>query len=102
MASTPSTEGESETMKRHIIRSIRLAHCKRGPDRCEECRTTTGEAICLLDICPPDPGCVQRRVIEVEVDGQSTWREYDVIRSFASEAEARDYAAREGIKDVEI
>jgi hypothetical protein len=59
-------------------------------------------AICVLDICPPNPGCVQRRVVRVEWAGEATWREYDVIRSFENEAEAREYAAKEGIGDVEI
>ena len=86
----------------HIIRRIRLAHCKRGPATCEKCREMDAEPICLLDICPPDPGLMQRRVIEVEGDGEVTWREFDVVLVFDSEEEARAYAAMEGIEDVEI
>ena len=86
----------------YIIRRIRLAHCKRGPATCEKCREMDAERICLLDICPPDPGLKQRRVIEVEVDGEETWHEFDVVRAFDSEEEARAYAEMEGIKDVEI
>jgi len=79
-----------------------LAHCKRGPATCEKCREMDAERICLLDICPPDPGQQQRRVIEVEVDGDVTWCEFDVVRVFDSEEEARAYAELEGIEDVEI
>jgi hypothetical protein len=94
-------EGEKR-MSCTIIRRIRLAHCKRGPAVCEKCREMDVERICLLDICPPDQGLMQRRVIEVEVDGEVTWREFDVIRAFDSEEEARAYAETEGIKDVKV
>jgi hypothetical protein len=60
------------------------------------------ERICLLDICPPDAGLVQRRVIEVTIDGQTEWREFDVVRAFADEGEAAAYAAQNGIEDVVI
>jgi hypothetical protein len=56
--------------------------------------------ICLLDIDPPDAGIVQRRVLEVVIDGDSVWREYDVVRSFNDETEAREYAAEQGINDI--
>ena len=87
-------------MPHPIIRTIRLAHCKLGPERCEPCRTMSEERICLLDVDPPGRGLQQRRVIEVEVHGERVWREYDVLRSFADEREAREYAAEHGIRDV--
>jgi hypothetical protein len=86
----------------HIIRKIRLAHCKRGPAVCEKCRQMDVERICLLDICPPDAGQMQRRVIEVLVDGKTEWHEFDVVRMFADEQEAKAYAAQNGIEDVVI
>jgi hypothetical protein len=86
----------------HIIRRIRIAHCKRGPEVCEKCREMDAERICLLDVCPPDPGQVQRRVIEVTVNGQTEWREFDVLRVFADKQEAAAYAAQNGIKNVAI
>lgn len=85
-----------------IIRRIRIAHCKRGPATCEKCREMDVEKICLLDICPPNPGQVQRQVIEVEAEGNVTWLEFDVARVFDSAEEARAYAEAEGIEDVEI
>lgn len=86
----------------HIIRKIRLAHCKRGPAVCEKCRQMDVERICLLDICPPDAGQMQRRVIEVTVDGETEWREFDVVKVFANKKEAAAYAAQNGIEDIAI
>jgi hypothetical protein len=83
-----------------IIARVRLAHCKKGPQVCEKCREMVVEKICLLDVDPPDQGMVQRRVMSVEIAGQAVWREYDIVRSFAGEREAREYAAAQGITDV--
>ncbi len=102
------TESISEDAKRndpmphHIIRLIFLSHCKRGPENCQKCRAMGGPRICLLDIAPPDQGMVQRRVIELQIDGERAWREFDVIRVFADEAEARAYAAANGIDDIDM
>lgn len=85
-----------------IIRTIRVAHCKRGPSICEECREMDAERICLLDIYPPGEGKMQRRAIEVSIGGERVWREFDVARMFDSEEEARAYAEENGIEDVEF
>jgi len=50
------------------------------------------ERICLLDVCPPDAGKVQRRVIQVEVGGEEVWREFDIVRTFEGKEEAIEYA----------
>ena len=81
----------------YLLTAVTLAHCQRGPERCEKCREMAVEQICLLDICPPDQGLVARRVIEVIVDGQSEWREFDIIRTFDSWEEARSYLRSENI-----
>jgi 8-oxo-dGTP diphosphatase len=86
----------------YILRRIRMAHCKRGPALCEQCRQMDVERICLLDICPPHAGEVQRRVIAVRHGAEQVWREFDVVRTFESEAEARQYAVEHGIEDVEL
>jgi len=52
-------------MSCYIIRKIRIAHYKRGPAICDKCREMNEERICLLDICPPHVGEIQRRVIQV-------------------------------------
>lgn len=89
-------------MTHHIIRLISMSHCKRGPEHCPKCRAMGGPRICLLDIAPPDQGMVQRRVIELQIDGERAWREFDVIRVFADEAEARAFAAENGIDDIDL
>ena len=89
-------------MECHIIRRMRLAHCKRGPEVCEQCREMDQEQICLLDICSPDAGMIQRRVLPVTVDGEEVWREFDIIKVFETEAEAQEYATANGIVHVEL
>ena len=89
-------------MTRHIIRRIRLAHCARGPERCEQCREMDHEAPCLLDIAPADAGLVTRRVLAITVDGEPAWREFDVVRVFADDDAARAYAAQNSVDDVEF
>ncbi len=94
--------GDEPVPQRYIIRRIRLAHCKRGPEVCEQCREMDVERICLLDINPPHPGEVQRRVIQVAVGGEEVWREFDVVMAFECEEDARVYAAEHGVEDVEM
>ena len=89
-------------MSRYIIRKIRLAHCKRGPARCKQCREMDAGRICLLDTEPPRPGESQRRLIQVHLDVEAFWREYDVVRLFANEAEAREFARENRIEDVSL
>ena len=89
-------------MSRYIIRKIRLAHCKRGPEICEKCREMDQGKICLLDISPPQMGKIQRRVIKVSRGDEQVWREFDVIRAFESSEEALAYADEHAIDDVEL
>jgi hypothetical protein len=58
------------------------------------------ERICLLDICPPRVGEIQRRVIQVNMEGETVWREFDIVRVFESEEEAKEYANKNAIEDV--
>jgi len=81
-------------MPGYVIRRIRIAHCKRGPARCDKCREMDAERICLLDICPE--GEMQRRAIQV----RGVWREFDVLKMFDSEEAAQAYADEHGIEDV--
>jgi len=90
------------TLPRYIIRKMRMAHCKRGPALCEECQRMDVERVCLLDISPPHPGEVQRRVIAVQHGGRQAWREFDIVRTFESEEEARQYAIEHEIQDVDL
>ena len=89
-------------MSYYIIRKIRIAHCKKGPSICDKCRAMDAERICLLDICPPRVGEIQRRVIQVNMEGETVWREFDIVRAFESDEEAREYADHHAIEDVEF
>lgn len=97
----PKTPGVN-AMPKYIIRNIRLAHCARGPKMCAKCREMDEPKICLLDIDPPNQGREARRTIEVEINGKREWREFDVVKTFADESEARRYAAENGIKDLDL
>ena len=55
-----------------------------------------------MDVCPPDAGKVQRRVIQVDVGGEKVWREFDIVRTFEGKEGAIEYADKNGIKDVEF
>lgn len=44
---------------------------------------------------------VQRRVIQFTVGGEQVWREFDVVRVFEGEADAKAYASEHGIEHVE-
>ena len=93
-------EGMSAAPRR-LIRRIRLAHCARGPKRCARCREADRAVIALLDLDPPRRGTTARRVIDVVVDGETRWLEYDLERVFESEVDARAFAAEHGV-DVQL
>ena len=88
--------------ERYVIRRLRMAHCSGGPERCKLCAAATEHKLYLLDIAPPRAGEVQRPVIEVTRRGKQAWREYDIVRSFADEREALEYARQHGIEDVNL
>jgi hypothetical protein len=62
----------------------------------------TQKGYAWLDIGPPRVGEIQRRVIQVNREGGKVWREFDVVRAFESEEEAKEYADRHMIEDVEF
>lgn len=81
----------------HIIRATRSQHCSRGPVLCAKCRAMDEMKWMLLDIDPPRQGEVARPVIQVMLGTEPEWREYDLIRVFTSETEARAYATEHQI-----
>ncbi len=85
-----------------IIRRIQSSHCKLGPKRCEMCRDMKTEMICLLNIAPEDAGLAQRRMIEVQVGGETVWKEFDIVRTFVDEEEALGFARSNNIKDIKL
>jgi hypothetical protein len=77
-------------MKYSVIQKITLAHCARGIRTCPKCREVYTRKYCLLDICPA--GNAARPVIEVEIDGEKVWREFDIIKIFETCDKAIAYA----------
>lgn len=87
-----------EKKSEYIIRTIIVPHCQRGPQRCEKCKQMTAEKkICLLQIYFEE-GKIARPVIEVHRDGITQWCEFDVLKVFRDEQEAKAYAEKHAIK----
>ncbi len=81
----------------NIIRKISIPHCARGPKLCEKCaEAARNKKICLLEIFL-EPTNVARPTIEIVTDGESNYYEFDVVKTFSSEAEAKEYAAKNKI-----
>jgi hypothetical protein len=89
-------------MQTRVIRRLHIATRKLDTRTSPSQRAEGVELICLLELFEPGQSNVQRRAIQVEICGQPVWREYDIVRSFASPAEAVGYAAEHGIEDVEL
>jgi hypothetical protein len=79
----------------YVIRKIDYPIFKRVSPK-----NKTEKKICLLNICPENRGKVARPVIEVEVDGKKTFREFDVAKVFKDRAEAEAFAKKHDIKDA--
>lgn len=58
----------------------------------------TKPTIAVLNTCPSGPAA--RPTIEIERMGVKIHRTFDVVKVFESEAEARDYAAKNSITDI--
>jgi hypothetical protein len=102
MSTTDASNGYDPT--RYIIRRIGLTHCARGRARCQRCAALESQPAvpCLLDVSPPDAGLVTRRITQISRDGDVKWVEFDVAMVFETEEEAKEFAEKEGIVDVEL
>lgn len=96
----PVTDEQEKTAVKFVIKKLSVPHCKRGPEHCEICRKNAQPRWCLLDVDPPDKETVQRPVITLLVAGKRQFLVYDVIKSFASEEEARAFMSSD--KDSNI
>jgi hypothetical protein len=84
------------------IRTLKPLHCARGPARCEKCKVASTQPATpkLLDVCAW--GDAARPTMELRRGGEKIFRPYDVLRSFADEAEARAFAQKHGLTDVAL
>lgn len=85
-----------------VIRAMHEIHCARGTKRCEKCRAAAAKPAVprLLDVCPE--GDYARPTITLDRDGKRETRVFDVVRSFADEAEAKAFATKHGLADVQL
>lgn len=84
------------------IRLLRRLHCARGTARCAQCQVAAAEppAPALLDVAPD--GDAARPTIAIERGGRTTHVPFDVLRRFATRAEAQAFAARHELSDVRL
>ena len=84
------------------VRLLGYGHCARGTQRCEKCRETAARpaTLALLDLCPD--GDAARPTVAVERGGKRVHVPYEVLRRFASDDEAKAFAARHELLDVRL
>lgn len=77
-------------------------HCQRGSRGCEKCRKLAekGEKYCLIEIYDRE-GMIARPMIEVEINGDKVFCEFDLLMIFEDHSEAKDYALKNGIMIIE-
>ncbi len=85
-----------------IIRVISPPHCARGPTRCAKCREAQEQVkICHIRLYL-ESGLMARPVMKYEIDGETSFFEFDVLQTFANREEAEAYANETGIKDMDF
>lgn len=86
----------------YMIKKKSTPHCARGPQLCEKCAAAAKiQNICLLEIFF-ERGNQDRPVVEIVQDGETKYVEYDLIKFFKDEAEARAYAEKNNITRIEL
>ncbi|MEM2145061.1 MAG: hypothetical protein QW279_06855 [Candidatus Jordarchaeaceae archaeon] len=85
----------------YVIRKMSIPHCARGPLRCEKCKEMEKEKkICLLKV-NFEAGEVTRPIIEINKNGKKCLCEYDIVKTFENENEAKEYAKRNSLNLLE-
>jgi hypothetical protein len=81
------------------IRVLRPLHCARGAKACAKCKEAQSKPALpkLLDVCPH--GDVARPTIETAGKG---FRAYEVLQVFPDVAEAKAFAEKHGLTDVQL
>ncbi len=69
-----------------------VPHCARGPTRCDKCKVAANNPqLCLVEVFLEHTN-VARPIKKFPAIGKEEYYEYQVIRTFTDEAEARQYA----------
>jgi len=76
-------------------------HCARGPLRCEKCKEfeKKGEDFALIKVYLKS-GDIARPMTEIYVGCQRIFGEYNVIKRFANDKEAKQYALKNRIEII--
>jgi len=83
-----------------MIKKMTIPHCARGPTGCDKCKEAAKEEkICLLRIYFK-AGNVARPMTEIVVNGEKILAEYDVMKIFNDEVEAKEYAKKNSINII--
>ena len=83
-----------------VIDKIYVPHCARGAKRCEECKKAAEEEkICLIRVYL-ESGNIARPMYDFVIDGKRRLCEFDVLKIFNDEMEAKEYATNNDINVV--
>ena len=84
-----------------MIKKMPHIHCARGPKGCEKCKewAQKGNDFALIEVFL-EGGKVARPMTEIYVGCQRIFGEYDVLRRFDSDEEAKQYAIDHGVEIV--
>ena len=74
-----------------------MSHCARGPNRCDICKKLVKEKkICLLKVSSESQGRAMR-VMEFTINDKIGFYEFDVVKIFKDEDEAKKYSEENNI-----
>jgi 4-hydroxybenzoate polyprenyltransferase len=80
-----------------VIKEITLAHCAKGPERCDVCKKLVSEKkICLLRISTESKGRTMR-VMEYTIDDKKGLYEFEVEKIFNEKADAIEYSKENNV-----
>ncbi len=84
-----------------LIKRMPYIHCARGPLRCEKCKEfeNRSESFALIKVYLKQ-GDIARPMTEVYVGCQRIFGEYDVLKRFEDDNEAKHYAIKNGIEII--
>ena len=82
-----------------IIKKVPYIHCARGPERCEKCKMISKKKpdFCLIRIYLKSSN-VARPMISINLNEERALYEYDVLKRFKNEQEAKTYAVKNKIE----
>lgn len=93
LSQTQQTTPNQEQIPCQVIRKVNYPVTQTRP-------SSQPLKIALLNLCPENPGQMARPMLPFMIDGKVISREYDVVKVFKTEKDARKYAKKNKINDV--